>query len=123
MRKRRRKNITKANSLLRHSKRRASERYGLNIGRAGLRVIVDSIRSGNAMFIRRESNRISEWKVEYQGVEMRVIYDKRRSMVVTFLPPRGRCEEGEIDIVADPQPMPQSGGDFWERESALAAEE
>lgn len=131
LRKRRRKNINKANSLLRHSKRRASERYGVNIGRAGLWDIVNKIRSGRAIFIRKETNRISEWKVEHGGVLMRVIYDRRRKMVVTFLPPEG-CSFGH-----EPEPIlgmhaeeeieiPEDGligSKFWEEEAEAVINE
>lgn len=122
MRKRRRKNITKANSLLRHSKRRASERYGLNIGRAGLWEIVNIIRSGRAIFVRKETNRVSEWKVEYSGVSMRVIYDRRRKMVVTFLPPDDLGAMGEDSLDLEEMLPTTAECEFWEREAALAFE-
>lgn len=77
----------KARALLRHAKRRANTRYGLDLTNNDLQEIVRLIKQQKAKFIERQSLRVTHWEVEYKGETLRAVYDKRRSQIVTFLPP------------------------------------
>jgi hypothetical protein len=39
-------------------------------------------------FVRRLSLRVTEWEVPFEGEVFRVLYDKNRKEILTFLPPR-----------------------------------
>lgn len=67
-----------------HAKRRAYERHGLEIKP---REIVRLIQSNKAFFVRRESNRVTRWRVEYEGQKLDVIYDSKHHCLVTVLSP------------------------------------
>jgi hypothetical protein len=120
--------MTKRSSLISHSKRRASERYGLNLSRLDLLRIVDLILGKSATFVRRHTNRVSEWEVIYSGKRLRLLYDCRRKMVVTFLPDsrsdlrfRQNLLEAESEDLVNNEDFAGSG--FWEREAEAAVAE
>lgn len=69
-----------------HFKRRLKQRYGLNIGKEGIKKIIDMIKNGNAEFVEKQSNRISIFNVEYEEEKIRVVYDKNRKNLVSALP-------------------------------------
>ncbi len=69
-----------------HAKRRAAERFGLNLTKEAQREIVSRIQNGKAKFLEKQSLRISLWLVDWNGTEMRVVYDKNRKSIVTCLP-------------------------------------
>lgn len=69
-----------------HAKRRALERFGLELNRQDLRSIVDIIQKQQARFIERQSLRVTIWEVMYSGQLMRAVYDSKRKAVVSFLP-------------------------------------
>jgi hypothetical protein len=75
-------------SLRRHAQRRAKERYGLLINKRERREIIGMIREEKASFIQRHSLRVSEFSVSYMGRDVRVLYDKKRHELITFLPPQ-----------------------------------
>jgi len=71
-----------------HAKRRALERYGLSLTTHNLKEIGEQIWiEKNAFFIRRQSQRVTLWKVIYQNTSMYVVYDALRESVVTVLSP------------------------------------
>jgi hypothetical protein len=43
------------------------------------------IRGGEAKFVRRNSNRVTVWDLDYHGERLRVVYDKQRDIPVTVL--------------------------------------
>ncbi len=69
----------------RHAQQRALARTGLNIGQRQQDAIVDKIRTGEAVFVRKESNRISVFDVEYEETTLRVVYDKQRKSLATIM--------------------------------------
>lgn len=77
-----------------HAKRRALERYGVEMTSADLRAIVTGIQEQKAHFVERQSHRISIFIVKYGGQLMRVVYDRLRQQIVSFLPmeERGECD-------------------------------
>lgn len=84
-----REKLSKKMSERIHSVRRASQRYGLEINKNVRRFIISSIQNRDGAFIRKISRTRTEWLVYVPGLEccdVRVIYDKKRKEIVTFLP-------------------------------------
>jgi len=75
------------------------QRFGIDLGERRRRLIVQAIQSGRAMFLRRQSQRVSHWRVEVDGVAVVAVYDNRRKEIVTVLPPG-----------AGGSPVPETGG-------------
>ena len=74
-----------------HARQRAVERYGVSISDAKRRKIINLIHAGKTgRFVKRRSVRVSEWEIPLDGETFRVLYDKRRKEIVTFLPPRNK---------------------------------
>ena len=83
----RKKNTTpKKTNQFRHSRRRARERYHIDLTESLHRKIVKEIQSNKALFIRRESLRVSAWVVEVEEKKCLVLYDCNRKSLITFLP-------------------------------------
>lgn len=79
--------MTKEKHQRLHSKLRAHQRYDLDLNRKDLDSIVRMIQTGNdAFFIKRSSNGVTIWHVVYNKQSLRVVYDKTRKSIVTFLP-------------------------------------
>jgi len=78
---------TKKHAQRVHAVRRAAERYGLSMNHRKLRILVDDIQKGRGEFVRRQSHRVSIWRIDVEGHSVRVVYDKLRKTIVTFLPP------------------------------------
>lgn len=69
-----------------HAKRRAKERFGLNLTKDVRDLLRGKIKRGEGTFISRRSRRISIWRISYENIFYRVVYDKDRHEIVTFLP-------------------------------------
>lgn len=79
--------LSKAKRQRLHAKKRARQRYDLDLNRKDLDAIVKQIQSStDAFFIKRSSQRVTLWYVIYNKIPLRVVYDKDRKNVVTFLP-------------------------------------
>ena len=70
----------------RHAQRRAFERYGVVMGKKQQDQICQLIRSDRCTLLKKQSNRVSIYKVKYEEVEFIVVYDKIRNSLATFLP-------------------------------------
>lgn len=71
-----------------HAKRRA-RRYGLDVTTDDLAAMVWQIQLGEgAWFVKRQSNRVSHFLVQWGDQLLPVVYDRLRKEIVTFLP---RC--------------------------------
>jgi hypothetical protein len=68
-----------------HAKRRAYERYDIALANKDLKIIVKRIQNGNAIFIRRQSLRITIWATSICNTVVKVAYDRIRKQIVTFL--------------------------------------
>lgn len=68
-----------------HAKQRLEERYDLKLNRHDIKVLVSKIQCGNARFIRKQSNRVTHWMVNYLGKEIHLVYDKKRQNIITAL--------------------------------------
>lgn len=128
LRKRHKKQMSKRSSLAIHSRRRASERYGLNLSKLDLLKIVDLILGKSATFVRKHTNRVSEWEVVYFGKKLRLLYDYRRRMVVTFLPDYRselRFRQNVIEAKS-PESIVEgdfAGSEFWAKEAEAVVTE
>ena len=76
----------KAQTQRRHAQRRAYERHGLQLTRHDLNEIVRQIQAGKAHFVERQSHRVSLFDIDIDGRSARVVYDKQRKTIVSFLP-------------------------------------
>ena len=59
------KKITKASFQREHAKRRALQRYSLILNRQDLDDIVSKIKSRDAEFVERQSNRVTIWRLSF----------------------------------------------------------
>jgi hypothetical protein len=73
-----------------HAARRAAERYHFSFMGKNRKEIVALIRDQKAAFVQRHSLRVSEFLVPFGGETFRVLYDKHRHEIITFLPPQTR---------------------------------
>jgi hypothetical protein len=70
-----------------HAQKRAVERYGFYPEPASIRHIVEQIQTNRAKLVCRQSRRVSVWDVvSLSDVPCRVVYDRVRKNIVTFLP-------------------------------------
>ena len=69
----------------RHARNRAMERLGLNIGANSQDEIVRMIQQGECTFVRKDSNRVSVFDVEFKQETLRVVYDKQRKSLATIM--------------------------------------
>ena len=69
-----------------HAKKRAEERYGLNLNKEARHEIVQMIQTNQAEFVGKQSNNRTLWRVNYQEQSLNVVYDKARSTMCTVLP-------------------------------------
>lgn len=83
---RKKERLTKKEAQVIHAKRRALERYGLHANAAVRRELVSKIRNQEAELLERQSLRVGKYKLEHDGEEYTVIYDRKRKTIVTFLP-------------------------------------
>ena len=73
---------SKSDTLRRHTKKRAAERFGMAVNIDELSKLIQENRG---IFVERQSLRVTVWDVEYNGTVLRVVYDKKRGMPVTIL--------------------------------------
>src|SRR5271169_6644645 len=69
-----------------HAKKRAEERYGLNLNKEARHEIVSMIQTNQAEFVGKQSNNRTLWRVSYQDQSLNVVYDKARNTMCTVLP-------------------------------------
>ena len=63
------------------------ERYELELNRTQLKEIIGKCRNGSAKLLQSHSIRVKEFLVSWEGKEFRVLYDRLRKEIITFLPP------------------------------------
>ena len=69
-----------------HAKKRASERYGLKINREIIKQCIQMIQNGEAKFLCKSSNTRTLFELTLEGKRVKVVYDKVRKNIATFLP-------------------------------------
>lgn len=80
-----------------HAKKRAEERYGLNLNKEARHEIVQRIQANQAEFVGKQSNNRSLWRVQYQDQSLNVVYDKARSTLCTVLPKEAAEFQAGVD--------------------------
>ena len=80
-----------------HAKKRAEERYGLNLNKEARHEIVSMIQQNQAEFVGKQSNTRSLWRVNYQDQSLNVVYDKARNTMCTVLPKEAHEFQGGTD--------------------------
>lgn len=81
-----RNKVPKIYSQRNHAKMRAKERYNLSLNRYDLNELSELIKSDKAICLKKQSNRIHIYNLDYKGSNIIVAYDHVRRTVVTFLP-------------------------------------
>ncbi len=69
-----------------HAKYRAKERYDLTLNKEKYQRLVEKIRGNNVIKSEKQSNRIMIHTLIFEDKIIKVVYDKKRHTVVTFLP-------------------------------------
>lgn len=82
--------ISKRTLLRAHSMQRAAQRYGVTLNGETRARIIAEIRGGRSRMVKRQSNRVTIHDLELDGKRLRVVYDRHRAELVTFLPLEGR---------------------------------
>jgi hypothetical protein len=77
--------MTKLSCERLHCKRRALERFGLRLNRKDLINMVTLIKRGEGKFLKRRSNRVTLWKINYKDNDMIAVYDKLRNNIITVM--------------------------------------
>jgi hypothetical protein len=77
---------TKADAQFVHSRRRALERYGLDLSPDTYRHAINLIRRGLGQPQGRITWRLSKFVIHINEVSYIVVYDKKRHTIATFLP-------------------------------------
>lgn len=78
--------MTKAQAQRIHATKRAEERYGMTLTRDMHHQLVKMIQSGKSTVIERQSLRVSVHELMIEDEPVRVVYDRIRKTIVTFLP-------------------------------------
>lgn len=86
-----------------HSKRRAIQRYGVNINKTARRFLIQQIQGNRAQFIKAHSRRVKEFVVTLEDKPLRILYDSTRSAIITFLPPEGSEEAKNYESACEVQ--------------------
>jgi hypothetical protein len=72
-----------------HARRRAAQRYGLDLSPALQRLAIDAVESGQAAFIRTTNGR-KVYLLSVGGRALRVVYDPHLRSIATVLPDKAR---------------------------------
>jgi len=88
-----RKSKGKKRNQIKHARRRFLNRFDIDINDNQYIQLVNKIQKGRAELVRRQSNRVSIWDLEFEGQMIRVVYDKKTKAIVTALyPPREKTQ-------------------------------
>ena len=79
------KRHSKAKCQTRHAKYRAYQRFSVALTDDDIASIIASIQSGDAVFVARESKRVTVFEVEANDRKMFAVYDTKRHTIATFL--------------------------------------
>jgi hypothetical protein len=85
-----RKSKGKRKNQIKHAKKRFQKRFDIDLNANQYIQLVNRIKKGKADFVRRQSNRVTIWDMNFEGKHIRVVYDKKTSAIVTALYPDGK---------------------------------
>ena len=90
---------SKKESQIKHAIKRAKQRFELSLTKTDLIDIVRNIQNNiDCVFIKKQSNRVSIFIIKYKDQQYRVVYDKERKSIVTFLHLNKSIEEYRDEI-------------------------
>jgi len=69
-----------------HATRRAKQRYGLELDKSDIDKIINLIQNRGAVETKKLTNARTLHVIQYKEQELKVIYDKKRHNVCTFMP-------------------------------------
>ena len=69
-----------------HAKRRALQRFAINLDSHKQDEIVKLIQEGKATFLRRDSTRVSIFAIRFESKLLKVVYDSQRKTLASVLP-------------------------------------
>jgi hypothetical protein len=75
---------SKRDNQIRHARKRARQRFGLNA--THIAEIEERIRNQECRLLERQSGIRTVWYIEFEELEIVVIYDSRRNVAVTLIP-------------------------------------
>ena len=87
-----RKSSGKRRNQIKHARNRFQKRFDIRLNDNQYNQIVNRVKKGRASFVRRQSNRISLWDLDFEGQRIRVVYDKKTAAIVTALYPPNHFE-------------------------------
>ena len=73
------------NHITNHAQERAFERFKLKLTPIINKEIVERIQKGEGKFMGRTGFFITLWDIDFSGLPLRVVYDKRRKEIRTLL--------------------------------------
>jgi AraC-like DNA-binding protein len=73
---------------MKHAKRRFQERFGMTLTQNIHEQMISDIRHGRAVFVQKQSNRVSVFDLTVEDTPVRVVYDKQRRSIATVLDPQ-----------------------------------
>lgn len=85
-----RKSKGKRKNQIKHARRRFKQRFDISLNDNQYMQLINRIKNGKGEFVKRQSNRITIWDLEFEGELIRVVYDKKTTAIVTALYPEGR---------------------------------
>lgn len=88
-----RKSKGKRKNQIKHAKRRFKKRFDISLNENQYTQLINRIKKGQADFVKRQSNRVTIWDLEFEGHDIRVVYDKKTSAIVTALYPNQQLLE------------------------------
>lgn len=106
-RKKKRKREDKAKTQKRHAKTRMLQRYGIGLTDEIYADFIHQINTGRAIFIERQSVRVSKFWVRFETQMIPVVYDRHRKTIVTVLEQewvQGACDTTPLQ----PSPFQQT---------------
>jgi len=82
----------KDKNIKHHAKQRFKQRLGTTLQKHEHVATVKAIQLNRAEFVRRTSPTRAIFLVAYRGELIQVVYDKRRKLIVTVLPEKGKSK-------------------------------
>lgn len=81
--------MKKTATVRQHARKRAKQRFGVDLSREQIKSVIDDIQSSNAIFAGHNDNGdVTYWYVmtEWSESPVPVVYSNQRKEVITFLP-------------------------------------
>jgi len=69
-----------------HAKSRFFERHDILLTKDLHKELINNIQNGKAKFVKKQSNRVTLWDIDFTDKLIRVVYDKHRKLIITTLP-------------------------------------